>query len=74
MVAEQRDTESLTQAQASHLKDVSADHAQQTLGDDVRCSEDGSRCLSQKERRAIGRRVIAERQGAFAILETYDSR
>lgn len=74
MVAEQRDTEGLSQVQASHLKDASADHAQQPHGDDVRCSEDGSRCLSQKERRAIGRRVIAERQGAFALLEKYDSR
>ena len=62
-----------------HLRAVSAEAAPAKPAahpddPDVRCSEDGSRCLSREERRAIGRRVIAERQRAFELLEIYDSR
>ncbi len=62
-----------------HLRAVSAevapaDNSAKPGDPDVRCSEDGSRCLSREERRAIGRRVIAERQRAFALLEMFDSR
>ena len=74
MAAEQRDIEIQTQVPTSHLKDVSADRAQQPPDADVTCTDDGSRCLSLEERRAIGRRVIAERQRAFALLEMYDTR
>lgn len=62
-----------------HLREVSVEVAPAAqppqAGDpDVTCSEDGSRCLSREERQEIGRRVVAERQRAFALLETYDSR
>ncbi len=62
-----------------HVRAVSADaapaeHAAKSDDPDVTCSEDGSRCLSREERRAIGRRVIAERQRAFELLEMYDAR
>jgi len=73
MAAEQHDMESDAQARAGRLEDVSTGHAQQSHEADVTCSEDGSRCLSLEERRAIGRRVIAERQRAFELLEMYDT-
>lgn len=73
MAAERRDVASQARTHASDLKDVAAAQAQQPGETDVTCSDDGSRCLSLEERRAIGRKVIAERQRAFALLELYDT-
>lgn len=74
MAAVPEDLETQPQLRAVSPEAASADRAAQPGDPDVTCSEDGSRCLSREERRAIGRRVIAERQRAFELLEMYDSR
>lgn len=74
MAAVPEDLETQPQLRAVPVETAPADRAAQPGDPDVTCSEDGSRCLSREERRAIGRRVIAERQRAFELLERYDSR
>lgn len=61
-----------------HLRAVSAEaapaeHAAKPGDPYVTCSEDGSRCLSREEVRAISRRVVAEHQRLIALLAAYDS-
>jgi hypothetical protein len=73
MAAEQHDVEKKTHTPASHLKDVSANHPMPPAAADVTCSEDGSRCLSREEVRALSRRIVAERQRMIALLAAYDS-
>lgn len=72
MAAVPEDLETQQQLRAVSPEAAPADHHQQTGNPDDRCSEDGSRCLSREERLAIGWRVIAERQLAFALLAAYD--
>lgn len=50
-----------------------AEHAPRSGDPDVTCSDDGSRCLSRDEARAIAHRVVAERQRMIALLAAYDS-
>lgn len=73
MVAAQKDWEEQPLALVTPPDAATGEPARQTELADVHCSEDGSRCLSREERRAIGRQVIAERQRAFALLDAYDS-
>ena len=61
-----------------HLREVSVEvvpaaQPPQAGDPDVTCSEDGSRCLSREEVRALGRRVISERQRMIELLAAYDS-
>jgi hypothetical protein len=74
MAAVPDDRETQPQLRAVSVEAAPAEHPAQPGDPDLTCSEDGSRCLSREERRAIGRRVIAERQRAFELLEMYDSR
>ncbi len=74
MAAVPEDLEGQPQLRPVSAEAAPAEHAAKPGDPDVTCSEDGRRCLSREERRAIGRRVIAERQRAFELLEMYDSR
>ena len=74
MAAVPDDLETQPHVRAVPAEAAPAEHAAQPDDPEVTCSEDGSRCLSREERRATGRRVIAERQRAFELLEKFDSR
>lgn len=57
---------------ASSAEEFASVRSSQPDASDLRCSEDGSRCLSRAQVRAISRRVIAQRQRAIAVLAAYD--
>ena len=73
MAAVPEDRETQPQLRAVSPEAASAEHPAQPGDPDVTCSEDGSRCLSRDEVRAISRRVVAKRQRMIALLAAYDS-
>ena len=73
MAAVPEDLETQLQLRDVSTEATSADHHFKPGDPDVKCSEDGTRCLSREEVRAISRRVIAERQRMIALLSAYDS-
>ncbi|MDQ2651730.1 MAG: hypothetical protein M3Z20_01695 [Chloroflexota bacterium] len=73
MAAVPDDLKTQPQLRAVSAEPALAKHAAQPGDSDVRCSEDGSRCLSRDEVRSISRRIVAERQRLIALLAAYDS-
>lgn len=73
MAAVPDDLETQPHVRAVPAEAAPAEHAAQPDDPEVTCSEDGSRCLSREEVRAISRRVVTEHQRLIALLAAYDS-
>ena len=73
MAAVPEDMERQPQLRAVSPNAAPAEHSSKPGDPDVTCSEDGSRCLSRDEVRAISRRVVTEHQRMIALLAAYDS-
>lgn len=73
MAAVPEDLETQPQMRAVSDEGASAENAAKPGDPDVTCSEDGSRCLSRDDVRAISRRVVTEHQRLIALLAAYDS-
>ena len=73
MAAVPDDLETQPHVRAVPAEAAPAESAAQSGDRDVTCSEDGSRCLSRDEVRAISRRAVAEHQRLIALLAAYDS-
>lgn len=73
MAAVPEDLEAQPQLRAVPAEAAPAAHAAKPDDPDVTCSDNGSRCLSREDVRAISRRVVAEHQRLIALLAAYDS-
>lgn len=73
MAAAPEDLETQPPLRGVSAEATSAEHAERSGDPDVKCSEDGSRCLSRDEVRSIARRVVAEHQRMIALLAAYDN-